>query len=349
MKQLFLLLFLLSAFSLQAQDSQEVTDLIKEGILYHDAGDYERAIGMYKKALDIAPDSYLVNYEIAMTYMHTKDYNNAIKYSDKAIKVGGDKAMAAYMNKGSCLNYLGKPKDALKVFEKAEKKFSPHYLLYFNWALVYYGMKEYPKAVPIFEKGIGLNPFHGSSHLYTGYSEANMNNKIQPLLSFYYFLMLEPRGSRAMDVYGLLQQLLNGNVSKTGENKITISLDPNSFKSEFSTTEMILPLMIAANTTEINKDKTEMQLFVKNTETLFSSLKESLENRKADGKSLDTKNSLWWKFYIPFFSRLYDSGNVEAFCYYISGEFSPEAETWLLNNEEKNTKFLKWIKVLDDE
>lgn len=346
MKKLFLLFFLsLSVFSLQAQDSQEVVDLVKEGILYHDAGDYKRAIDMYKKALDIAPNSYDANYELAMTYMYSKDYENAIKYSDKAIKVGGDKAIMAYMNKGSCLNYLGKPKDALKVFEKAGKEFGPYYLLYFNWALVYYGMKEYPKAVGIFEKGINLNPYHGSSHLYTGYSEVNMNNKVQSLLSFYYFLMLEPRGSRAMDAYGILLQQLNGNVTETGKNEITINLDPNSFKSEFSMAETMLPLLIAANKGEKGKDKTEMQLFAENTESLFNMLAGDLASRKMDGNSLDTENSLWWKFYIPFFSKLKDSENVEAFCYYISAAFSTEAETWIRDNEEKNTKFMEWIKA----
>ena len=65
---------------LLAQSS--IDDLVEEGIKYHDKGDYDKAIETYKKALEINPESTLVNYEIALSYFSKGDYKLAIKYSD---------------------------------------------------------------------------------------------------------------------------------------------------------------------------------------------------------------------------------------------------------------------------
>ena len=42
--------------------------LVQEGIELHDAGEYEHALEKYKNALEIDPNSSLVNYEISYTY-----------------------------------------------------------------------------------------------------------------------------------------------------------------------------------------------------------------------------------------------------------------------------------------
>ncbi|MDR2937221.1 MAG: tetratricopeptide repeat protein [Rikenellaceae bacterium] len=49
-----ILLLLPSLFACAAFGQQERVD---EGILYHDAGDYDRAISFYKQALKIDPES----------------------------------------------------------------------------------------------------------------------------------------------------------------------------------------------------------------------------------------------------------------------------------------------------
>ena len=57
--------FLFSSFFVLAQNNIE--NYIKEGIKYHDSGDYEKAILEYKKALKLDSKSTVVNYELALS------------------------------------------------------------------------------------------------------------------------------------------------------------------------------------------------------------------------------------------------------------------------------------------
>ena len=113
-KQILILgLLLISTFIY----SQTVIDsLVQTGIQYHDKGNYEEAIETYKAALKIEPNSALVHYEISMTYMYAKDYKSSIKHSNKVIKLNDKYIVQAYNTKGSCLDYLGKSKKAIKLY-----------------------------------------------------------------------------------------------------------------------------------------------------------------------------------------------------------------------------------------
>lgn len=342
MKTLLLsIVFLFASSFILAQDSDEVQNLINEGIKYHDAGNYKKAIESYKKALKIAPDSYLVNYELGMTYMYAGDFKHALEFTEKAIEVGEDQ-LGAYMNKGSILDYLNKMDESKKVFKEAEEKFGGNYLLYFNWGLVCFKEKQYAEASALFEKGVILNHAHASGHLYLGFTQANLNNKVKAMLPLYFFLTLEPDSKRSANAISVLRHLYNENVKKTGEKEISITLDSNSLESEFSTVEMILPLMVAASQDPANKDKTEMEKFAEHTGVVFSSLKDMLDTRTEENKETN-KFSMWWNFYIPFFNNMTEAGQVEAYSYYINVSIDKDARDWLQQNTEKYDSLNKWL------
>ena len=106
----FLLLLGLSLVSF-AQSSIE--DIVREGIGYHDAGDFDKAIETYKKALKIDPKSTLVNYEIALSYLRKKDYKNTVKYATKVLKRKEDHMTSAYVAKGTALDMMGKTQESI--------------------------------------------------------------------------------------------------------------------------------------------------------------------------------------------------------------------------------------------
>ena len=64
--------------STQSIPQSSIEDFVKEGIQYHDKGDYDKAIETYKKALEIHPESTLVNYEIALSYFRKSDTSEVI-------------------------------------------------------------------------------------------------------------------------------------------------------------------------------------------------------------------------------------------------------------------------------
>lgn len=113
MKKFLLISGLLITLSCFGQS--KIDTLMQVGIHYHDKGEYEKAIEAYNEALKIDPKSTVINYELAMTYMYSGDYNNAIKHSDVVIKQNKDLLLPAYVTKGSSLSNLGKIEQAIKL------------------------------------------------------------------------------------------------------------------------------------------------------------------------------------------------------------------------------------------
>ena len=335
MKKHFLIfgLLLISTF-LYSQIS--VDSLVEVGIQYHDKGEFIQAIETYKTALDIEPNSPLVNYEIALTYMYTGDYQNAIKHSDKVIKKNDKYLLQAYLVKGSCLDYLGKTKESIKLFKKGIKKFGDDHLLYYNLGYNYYNIKEFDKAEEAFIKAINTKANHASSHLFLGYLMYEKNQRVQSLLSLHFFLLLEPNSERSQNAYNLLQSQLSGGVEKNQEEpgKIDIFLSPDQLKSEFGTIDMMITILEASKSLEENEGKSDDQMFIENTTSFFKIL----------GEHKTKENTgFWWDFYVPFFYLIAESEHIDTYCYYISQSTKETAADWLKENEKRVTDFAKWL------
>ena len=333
MKNFLLILGILLTTSCFGQG--KIDSLVKIGIQYHDNGEYEKAIKVYNEALKIDPKSTLVNYELALTYMYSGDNEKVIKHSDVVIKQKKDHLLPAYIAKGSALDNLGKTKQSIELFKKAITEFGDNYLLYYNLGVNYSKIQDNINAEKAFINAIMNNPNHTSSHYGLALVEKEQNQRVQSLLSLYYFLFLEPSSKRAEIAYQLLKEQLVGSVKKDENNpmNINIFLDPQRMDSEFSPAELMLAMLEASNPLEENK--TPDELFVDNTKSFFTVLGELSEN--------DKKTNIWWSVYVPFFYDLAKSEYIDVFCYFISISSNENAREWLKTNNEKFENFGKWI------
>ncbi len=337
MKKIYVIVLVFFSNFLFAQS--QVDSLVQLGIQYHDNEQYDKAIELYQKALEIDPVSPLTNYEIALTYMYTKDYESSIKHSDIVIEQKDRNLLEAYITKGSCLDYLGKTDESIRLFEEGIRKFGDHYLLYYNLGFNYYRLKNYEKAQQTFTKAIKTNPGHASSHLLLGFTMDYLDQKVQSLLCLHYFLLLEPSSERAKTAFNLLQEQFLGNVKVSQENpsniNINILLNGDQTDNEFGAAELMISMLEASKSLEENKGKTDDELFIENTTSFFKMLGE-LHKKKNKG--------LWWDFYIPFFDKLAQSGNMDTYCRYISQSSNDEAIQWLQNNSSKTEQLEGWLK-----
>jgi len=330
----FLLIILFLSTKNFAQS--DIENFVKEGIEYHDKGDYEKAIETYEKALTLDPNATLINYEIALSYFSKGDYKEAIRFSDVVLKQNKDYMLQAYMTKGSALDMLGETKESIKLFEKAIKKTEGHYLLYYNLGLNYYKIDNLDNAEKNVIKAIELNPNHSSSHLMLANIHSLKGNSVQTLLAIHYFLFLEPSSQRSREAYSMLQKNFGGNVSEDGNkpNTINILLSPNS-DSQFGAAELMVSLLAASKSLEENDGKTDDEMFVENTEKFFKILGE-LKKKK--------DNDIWWTFYTTFYYDLAKSQHLETYCKYITQSRSENSKKWLSENEGKLNEFDKWLR-----
>ena len=328
-----ILLFFITSYVIA---QSEVEGFIREGIAHHDAGDYTKALESYKKALDLEPNSAMVNYEMALSYFSKGDYENAIKHSDIVLDQKGEFMLQAYMTKGSALDMQGKTKESIKLFEKAIKKTEEHYLLYFNLSINYVKIGDLKKAEKNIKRAIELNSNHTSSHFLLASIEDQLSNTIQSILALNYFLLLEPNSERSIKAHELLMKQFGGNVSvdKDKPNTINISLSPSK-DSEFADTELMLSILIASKLMDEKEDKTEDEKFIENLKSLFLLLAEKEEKKKKE---------IWWTLYIPFFAELAESDHFELYCKYITQSGNENSKKWLKENEAYLTDFINWLK-----
>ncbi len=331
---LFLAVFLFSATFVNAQD--DVISIVEEGIEYHDSGNFDKAIETYKKALEIDPRSPLVFYEIGLSYYSKGDYKTAIYYYDKVLKINTQHLLPATINKGLSLDNLGKSKAAFKHFKNAVDKFNDSPRIHYNLAYQYYNKNDPDSAIKHLIISIELDPSYATSHLLMGYLQFMKNNKIQSLLSYHYFLYLNPTSNRAGNIFNDIETIMGANVTvdENDPNSININIS-GDFKREFSASEMMLSLLAASNSMEENKDKTRVQLFIENTTTFFQHLGEMKEN-ETDPKGI------YWNFYIPFYYSLAHTEHMEAYYYHITENVKEGSPGWIEGHTMQMFAFEKW-------
>ncbi len=330
-KSIFILVYFIIASPLLFAQTNEVEELIIQGIQQHDNGEYEKAIKTYKKALKIDPNSSLANYELSLTYYVTKDYKNAEKFSKKSIELSDENAVAAYVNYGNSVDMQGNHKKALQIYEKAIESFD-NYLLYFNYAVTCFNGGDYDKAENAVIKAITNSPTHASSHFLLAQVMEHKDSRIKVMLPIYFFLLLEPDSNRSEIMYAKLQKYWNYGIAKGEGNSTNVTVSIGNLEDEFSTTEMLISIIKAANSAEEFKGKSSLELFAINTQTFFKSLSEQKGEH----------SNFWWDFYVSYFSDLDNNNYTEPFCYYISASQGEEPNEWMENHHELMQNFFDW-------
>jgi len=330
------LLLVAFAFSITYITQAQTTDIdnyVKEGIKLYDNGDYKGAIEQYKKALAIDSNSTAANYEMSSALFALKEYDKAIDYSDKVIRMHSTNERLAYILKGSALDILSRPDDAIKTYKEGLVAYPDSYLLYFNLALTQFNNKGDVKEIETnLQLALKNNPLHPTSHLLLAYLMINQNKRTQSLLALYNFLLLEPTGKRAEKALELLNIQMKKGVKKDNDKSTTITLFTDGRDDDFAPAELMLSMLEASKNSKENKGKSSNEMFIENTSSFFAVLGE-----------LKKKDGFWWDFYVDFFYALKNKNMTESLCYYImqSGE-DKDVKTWLASNTDKTDSLIKW-------
>lgn len=323
-----------------APSSETQEQLIKEGVALHDNGDYAGAISRYEQVLKENPNNILALYEMAYSYYAQKDYRKSIEVGHKAAQFKSPLLDATYVQMGSCYDESGDSKKAVEIY-KAGIKLSPSSsLLHYNLALTYLRTGQLEEARDAAKKAAWLDPNHPSSQLILSTLFDKGSYKIPSLLAALRFLILEPTSKRSDAALERVRKLMQAGVSpaKDGKNiSIVIETGQKKDEGDFESIDLFVGLMKAANYTEKNTDKSEIQLLVGNVNSLCAILSES--TAKAD------RSKFTWKYYVPYLVEMKQQGHTEAFVYYINQRNNVVGvNDWLKQNQTKVTDFLAWSK-----
>ncbi|MDP4206865.1 MAG: tetratricopeptide repeat protein, partial [Bacteroidota bacterium] len=316
-RTILFLMFSFMGYMLFAQDKEAAEKLVNEGIAYHDKGDYNGAIVRYDKALELDKDNILALSEKALTLQSLKKYDESIKCCQRAIKKhpGDDCLKSVYVYYGNALDELKETDKSIKLYDEGIKQFPDFYQLHFNKGITLWSVKKYDEAILCFQRAISLNPKHAGSHNAIARILNIENKRIPALLAYCRFLVIEPQTKRAKENLEFLQTIMKGSVKKTGDKEISVNITTNMLvdstangktkENSFQSTDLLLAMDAALDYDAKNKDKTEVEKFIRKFDTVCASLEESQKNNYG----------FYWSYYAPYFIEMKNKSFIETFAY----------------------------------
>ena len=172
MKKILSILFSVSISVLSSFGQvSNIQSIINEGVALHDSAQYQKAIEKFKLALKINPNSTLALYEISLSYLELKDYENASKFSTQVIN-SNDKnlSVGAYAVKSEALAGMKQIDNAITLLQEGLIKNGDSYLLHFNIALNYYKKGNTDKTLEHVSRAIELDKTNSGAFLLNAYA-----------------------------------------------------------------------------------------------------------------------------------------------------------------------------------
>ena len=149
------------------KDRIEVANLMHDGILEVEQGEYQSAILKLERVLQTEPDSAIAYVQLGTAWTRLKDYEKALPILQKAVELKADSGLAQY-ELGLALYETGSWKEAAPQFEQAVAR-SPRWAdAHFSLAAVYARIDRVPEAMEELDKSFALNPDHYRANLLRG-------------------------------------------------------------------------------------------------------------------------------------------------------------------------------------
>lgn len=331
----------LSFFSSIAQRNDIVVKLVQDGIVLHDKGDYEGAIAKYDRALILDPNDYEANYEKSSSCLYAQKFDECIAIAKYLLEYHKANAgiKGVWVNYGSAYDDKGNTDSALIVYNEGLKQFPGFYLLHYNKALTYARQKKWDEAAVSFFESMKNKPDHAGTLYYTALLQEK-TNRVAALLSALGFLAVEPEGKRAKEIYAYVGKLFDSFAEKNGKDggtTIRISaddLDNKEKENNFSMTNMVMGLSMAADMSDSVKTRSEVGKLASHLDLLISSLSEGQKNGKG----------IYWKLYVPFLVEMKQKNLLDDFAHIASITSGNEENIkWIGDNQDRLKSFYQWF------
>lgn len=194
---------------LEGEPILTVDQLIQEGIELHDEGEYEEAIDRYNAALELDSTLTVAIYELSLSYLELKDFENALVYSSMVIDSDDKNLWAgAYAVKSEALTEMEKVDEAIEILYQGLEIAGEDYLLNFNLAVNFFKKGDTDSTLKYVNRAIDFDKSHSGAFLLNAYALSDKGLWVHSVLSFQMFLLLEPDSKRSKNAFAEMLQLM---------------------------------------------------------------------------------------------------------------------------------------------
>jgi uncharacterized protein len=184
-------------FSAQAQQNNPLInsgELLKEGNVLHDKKQYKEAIAIYKQINRSDSNYATALYELSISCEADSQLQAAHQYALQGLKLFPEQFPKFSMQAANVLDDMGKPEEAIKMYDGALAKDPQSYLLYFNKAITQIRMGKDDEAKMNLQQSLLINPYYSSAHYFLGNIFMRRGNLIPAMLAYKTCLLLAPSG-----------------------------------------------------------------------------------------------------------------------------------------------------------
>ncbi len=317
--------------------------LISDGIRLHDLEQYDEAIKKYEQVLKENSNNDEALYEMALSYYNKKDLRNATELAYKLTRYKSSTGLLGYGLIANALDDLGKPKEAIEIYQSAIKQlegdpeFQSHISsLYYNLGITYFRQKQYKEAREASKKAVQLNFAYPSPNYLLAAIYQGTKYKVPALLAAARLITLEINTERTQQSVAIFLNVLKPAKKDAKTGNINIFMDLNAPKDEgdFGMYELLLGTLTTVKS-EKDKNKTETEVFAEAVDSLIDLL--------AEDKKLTS--TFVGKTYIPFMVEMKKKGFSKTFSYLVLQQNgNKEAERWLIDNDQHSLDFINWAR-----
>ncbi|MBQ8750074.1 MAG: tetratricopeptide repeat protein [Alphaproteobacteria bacterium] len=143
---------------------------------YDAIGDKKTALSLYKKALEINPDSTTALLNISTIYYEIKKYEKALKFSNKVLETKPDN-FSALLNIANTYYANKEYNEALKFYEKLYELNPNSYNAIANIANTCYNLNQFIRAIEFSKMAIEMRPNSVEPYIVAGNSYAELLKK----------------------------------------------------------------------------------------------------------------------------------------------------------------------------
>lgn len=322
----------------QTSDKDKALEKGREAIRLMDNGKIDESIQLLEEAQKLDPNRFDYPYELAYAYYLKEDYKRAIKILEKN-ENHQNVTDVLYQLLGNSYDILGKSDKALDAYDAGIKKFPGSGRLYLEKGNVFWGKKEYMKALPLYEKGIEAAPNFPSNYYRLAKLYCASQEEMRGMIYGEIFMNLEPNSERTAEISKLLFDKYKTEIKFTSDTSMSVSFSQNLITNIGDLT---------------NKDKIKMPLGIVYETTLSVSI---IPEKTIDINSLDNIRSRFVDNYFKqghdkthpnvlfsYQKLIKDAGQMEAYNHWILMKGDGDGyDKWKSENKDKWENFVKWF------
>ena len=202
MKNILFIILLLVASGCFSQATDDAATLHETAKTFMRQGDYENALLVLTKALQLKPNDLEITKDILFADYLKRDFAKALE-TGKPLVERQDADVQSYQMLGLVYKAIAEDKEAEKLYKSGIKKFQKDGVLYSEYGELI-ANKEPDNAVKLWQKGIEADPNYSSNYYFAARQYAQKGDMIWSILYAEMFLNMESFTARSTEMKNLL-------------------------------------------------------------------------------------------------------------------------------------------------